>query len=319
MLNKKKKPKITIMLAKPRGFCAGVTRAIKIVEKAIKKFGKPVYVRHEIVHNRFVVESLKEKGAIFVDELSEVPADRPVIFSAHGVSKAVVKEAEDRNIHFIDATCPLVEKVHLETIKNFNLGNDVILIGHKKHPEIIGTKGQIPEENIIIIEGEDDAKNFSPDTKKTYSYVTQTTLSFDETEKIIKILKNKIPNIGQPNKNDICYATTNRQNAIKEIAAICDTIFVIGSPNSSNSQRLVEVSKTSGCMKSFLIESPDEINWGALEGIQTLGITAGASAPEILVKKVIAGIKKRYNVKIKETTFTKEKTIFKLPIELKEP
>lgn len=318
MLNKKNQPQLTIILVNPRGFCAGVTRAIKIVEKAIKKFGQPIYVRHEIVHNRFVVESLKKKGAVFVDELNEVPPGRPVIFSAHGVSKAVVADAVVRKIHFIDATCPLVEKVHIETVKNFNKGCDVILIGHQKHPEVIGTKGQIPEEKIIVIENEEAAHQFIPRRGKKYAYVTQTTLSFDETEKIIKILKSKIPNLGEPNQNDICYATTNRQNAIKAIAKICSAVMVIGSPNSSNSQRLVEVSKTAGCQNSFLIEDPKEINWELLNKIDTLGITAGASAPEILVKKVIAKIKKRFKVKIKEYSFVSEEIIFKLPLELKE-
>lgn len=306
-------PELTIILVNPRGFCAGVHRAIKIVEKTIEKYGAPVYVRHEIVHNRFVVESLERKGAVFVDTLDEVPDGRPVIFSAHGVPISVIEKADARKLTYFDATCPLVDKVHKEAKKHQTNGYQVILIGHSKHPEVIGTMGQVPEGTIILVENEEQAKTFTPDKPNKLAYITQTTLSVDQTKSIVKVLKERFPNIIAPNKDDICYATTNRQKAIKKIAPVCDAIMIIGAPNSSNSKRLVEVAREAGCKKSFLAQRADEIDWKELEGIKILGISAGASAPEVLVKEVIKEASERFTLSIIEKTYAEENIRFKLP------
>ena len=307
-----KKKEIKILLPEPRGFCAGVVRAIEIVEKALKKYGSPVFVRHEIVHNKYVVEDLKKKGAIFVEELSDInDATRPVIFSAHGVPKNIPEEANKRNIFYIDATCPLVTKVHKEAERHSKNGYQVILIGHKDHPEVIGTMGQLPKDQIILVEDVEQAK--SVNLNVPVAYVTQTTLSVDDTKDIINVLKNKYPNIKGPIKEDICYATTNRQAAVKEIASQCDIFFVIGSTNSSNSKRLVEVAKKAGCKKSELIYNSKELPINDILKCKSIGLTSGASAPEILVQNFISEIKKHCEVSIKEISITKENISFKLP------
>ena len=307
-----KKKEIKILLPEPRGFCAGVVRAIEIVEKALKKYGSPVFVRHEIVHNKYVVEDLKKKGAIFVEELSDInDATRPVIFSAHGVPKNIPEEANNRNIFYIDATCPLVTKVHKEAERHSKNGYRVILIGHKDHPEVIGTMGQLPKDQIILVEDVEQAK--SVNINVPVAYVTQTTLSVDDTKDIINVLKNKYPNIKGPIKEDICYATTNRQAAVKEIASQCDIFFVIGSTNSSNSKRLVEVAKKAGCKKSELIHNSKELPINDILKCKSIGLTSGASAPEILVQNFISEIKKHCDVSIKEISITKENISFKLP------
>jgi len=306
---------IKIFLAAPRGFCAGVVRAIEIVEKALIKFGSPVYVRHEIVHNKQVVDDLKLKGAIFVEELSEIKdLSRPVIFSAHGVPKTVPEEAKNNKMFYVDATCPLVTKVHRETERHNKNGNKVILVGHKNHPEVIGTMGQIPKENIILVETIDDVKNLL--IKEPVSYVTQTTLSVDDTKDIIKALKIKFPDIKGPVKEDICYATTNRQNAVKKIASSCDMFFVIGSNNSSNSKRLVEVAKKAGCKNSRLINSNNELPVEEINKCKKIGLSSGASAPEKLVKDFINEIKKYAKVTIEEISNSEENVTFKLPANL---
>ena len=311
------KNKITIHLAYPRGFCAGVDRAIEIVKKSLKKFGAPVYVRHEIVHNKYVVESLKKKGAIFVEELDEIKdKSRPVIFSAHGVPKSVPKDANIKQIEYIDATCPLVSKVHKEAEQLYKLNYHILLIGHKNHPEVIGTMGQISEGSIDLIETNEDANNFIHKTNNKLSYITQTTLSIDDTSEIIHILKKRFPNIKEPKKDDICYATTNRQLAVKKIAGICEMFFVIGSKNSSNSKRLVEVAKRSGCLKSNLINSGKDVPIEEILGCKNIGISSGASAPEILVKKFIDKIKKKISVEINEVKIAKENIVFKIPKKL---
>ena len=306
---------VKILLASPRGFCAGVDRAIEIVEKALKKFGSPVYVRHEIVHNKQVVENLKKLGAIFVEELNEIKDNtRPVIFSAHGVPKTVPKEAENKKIFYIDATCPLVTKVHKESERHFKNGYQIILVGHKGHPEVIGTMGQLPAGSIKLIETEKDAQNLKVNEfNKPVAYVTQTTLSIDDTKNIIEILKKKFPNIKSSIKEDICYATTNRQNAVKKIAPDCDMFFVIGSENSSNSKRLVEVAKKSGCDKSELFDFSEKLPVNGIIKSKTIGLTSGASAPEKLIQNFISEIKKHCNVVIKEIVTTEEKVTFKLP------
>ncbi len=307
-----KKKEIKILLPEPRGFCAGVVRAIEIVEKALKKYGSPVFVRHEIVHNKHVVEDLKKKGAIFVEELSDInDVTRPVIFSAHGVPKNIPEEANKRNIFYIDATCPLVTKVHKEAERHSKNGYQVILIGHKDHPEVIGTMGQLPKDQIILVEDVEQAK--SVNLNVPVAYVTQTTLSVDDTKDIINVLKNKYPNIKGPIKEDICYATTNRQAAVKEIASQCDIFFVIGSTNSSNSKRLVEVAKKAGCKKSELIHNSKELPINDILKCKSIGLTSGASAPEILVQNFISEIKKHCDVSIKEISITKENISFKLP------
>ena len=312
------KKNLKIYLASPRGFCAGVKRAIEIVEKSLNKYGKPVYVRHEIVHNKQVVNDLKEKGAIFIEELSDIKDNtRPVIFSAHGVPKSVPKEAKEKKLSFVDATCPLVSKVHRESEQLYKNGYDIILIGHNNHPEVIGTMGQLPDGSIKLIETADDVdllkvENFS----KPLAYITQTTLSVDDTAEIIDKLKKKFPNIKQPIKEDICYATTNRQKAVKEIAPKCDMFFVIGSRNSSNSVRLVEVAKKAGCKKSLLMHSEQKIPMDELMNSETVGISSGASAPDHLIQKLLEHLKKEREISLEEVTVAEEKVIFKLPREL---
>ena len=308
------KNNINIYLASPRGFCAGVDRAIQIVERAIKKFGSPVYVRHEIVHNKHVVEDLKKKGAIFVEELNEISdKTRPVIFSAHGVPKHVPEEAEKINIQYIDATCPLVSKVHREAEQLHKNGFKIILIGHKNHPEVIGTMGQIPSKSIDLIETKEQAEKYKLNGVEKIAYITQTTLSVDETEEIAKILRKRFPKIKSPIKEDICYATTNRQMAVKKIAPMCDMFFVIGSKNSSNSLRLVEVAKKSGCNKSELIDDEKKLPIRDILQCKNIGISSGASAPEFLVKNMIKQIEKKAIVKINEVETIKEKIYFKIP------
>jgi len=309
-----KNKELKIYLAAPRGFCAGVDRAIEIVKKSIDKYGAPVYVRHEIVHNKHVVESLKKIGAIFVEELSEIiDKSRPVIFSAHGVPKSVPEEANSLKMNYVDATCPLVSKVHREAENLFKNGSHVLLIGHKNHPEVIGTMGQIPGDGIDLIENINDAKNYKKKGDKNLAYVTQTTLSIDDTKDIIKELKIKFPEIKEPKKEDICYATTNRQTAVKKIAGKCDMFFVIGSRNSFNSVRLVEVAKKSGCDSSILIHSESEIPFEKLNNCKTIGISSGASAPEILVENFINSLKETYKINIEEVEIIKEEVTFKIP------
>ena len=312
-----KNKELKILLSAPRGFCAGVERAIEIVEKSIQKYGAPVYVRHEIVHNKFVVDDLKSKGAIFVEELEEIDdKSRPVIFSAHGVPKKIPEDAKNFNMTYIDATCPLVSKVHREAENLHKAGYHLILIGHQNHPEVIGTMGQLPNGSIDLIQNEDEAKKYETNNQNKISYVTQTTLSVDDTKDIIKILKNKFPNIKEPMKEDICYATTNRQMAVKNIAKKCDLFFVIGSRNSSNSVRLVEVAKKSGCPNSQLIHSQSEIPYDLIEKSNIIGISSGASAPEILVNDFINSLKKRFIVNIDEVEAIKENVVFKIPKKL---
>jgi len=306
---------LKILLASPRGFCAGVVRAIDVVEKSIEKFGTPIYVRHEIVHNKQVVESLKKKGAIFVDELNQIKdSSRPVIFSAHGVPKSVPQEAADKKMFYVDATCPLVTKVHKEAERHHKNGYKIILIGHKDHPEVVGAMGQIPIEKIILVETASDANNLKID--EPVAYVTQTTLSVDDTKDIIEILKKKFPNIKGPVKEDICYATTNRQDVVKKIASECEMFFVIGSNNSSNSKRLVEVAKKAGCYKSYLVNSNSKLPLEEIVKCNKIGLTSGASAPEKLVQDFIYEIKKYTNISIKEFISTKENVTFKLPAQL---
>ena len=309
-----KSKEIKILLAAPRGFCAGVERAIEIVKKSINKYGAPVYVRHEIVHNKHVVDSLKEIGAIFVEEISEIKdRSRPVIFSAHGVPKKVPIEAENFKMEYVDATCPLVSKVHREAENLNKSGLQILLIGHKNHPEVIGTMGQIPEGEIDLIENVDDANNYENKSKKKLAFVTQTTLSVDDTKEIISALKKKFPEIREPKKEDICYATTNRQAAVKKIAEKCEMFFVIGSRNSSNSLRLVEVAKNSGCTNSRLIHSESTVPFEEIEKYKTIGISSGASAPEILVDNFINNLKKEFTVEIEEIEIVKENITFKIP------
>ena len=312
------KNNLKIYLASPRGFCAGVERAIEIVNRSLNKYGKPVYVRHEIVHNKYVVEDLKKKGAIFVEELDEIKdKSRPVIFSAHGVPKSVPEDARIKNLSYVDATCPLVSKVHRESEQLFKNGFDIVLIGHKNHPEVIGTMGQLPEGAVKLIETTNDVEKLKIDSfKKPLAYITQTTLSVDDTTEIIIALKNKFPNIKEPIKEDICYATTNRQNAVKSMASKCDMLFVIGSRNSSNSVRLVEVAKKSGCQKSILIHSDQNLPIDEIKKCKNIGITSGASAPEELVQNLIKQIKENCNVTIEEIIVAKENVTFKLPKEL---
>ena len=306
---------LKILLAAPRGFCAGVDRAIEIVKKTLGKFGPPVYVRHEIVHNTQVVENLKKLGAIFVEELNEIKdLSRPVIFSAHGVPKSVPKEASNKKMFYVDATCPLVTKVHREAERHNKNGYKIILIGHKGHPEVIGTMGQIPKQNIVLIETIEDAKNLK--LNGPIAYVTQTTLSVDDTKDIIKVLEKKFPGIKAPVKEDICYATTNRQNAVKQIASSCDMFFVIGSDNSSNSKRLVEVAKKAGCGKSYLINFKNELPIKEIVECNKIGLTSGASAPEKLVQSFISEIKKYTDISIDENISSKESVTFKLPTSL---
>ena len=312
------KPPLHIYLAAPRGFCAGVVRAIDIVEKALARFGAPVYVRHEIVHNRYVVDDLKAKGAVFVDELSEIPDDgQPVIFSAHGVAKSVPAEARARNLFHLDATCPLVTKVHMEAERHHADGHHLILIGHRGHPEVIGTMGQLAESAVSLIETVEDAENFTPPDPEKIAYTTQTTLSVDDTREIIAVLNRRFPKIQAPHKEDICYATTNRQEAVKHIAPKSDALIVVGAPNSSNSLRLVETASRAGTPKAFLVQRASEIQWDELQGLKSLGITAGASAPEILVDEVIDAFRARFDVAVETVTIGVENVSFKLPRELR--
>ena len=309
-----KKNELKIYLASPRGFCAGVDRAIEIVKKSIDKFGPPVYVRHEIVHNKHVVESLKKIGAIFVEEINEIKdKSRPVIFSAHGVPKKVPKEAEELNMKYVDATCPLVSKVHREAENMHKSGYHIILIGHKGHPEVIGTMGQIPEHGITLVETVEDVKKIIFKKEEKLAFITQTTLSVDDTKEIIECLKKRFPKINEPKKEDICYATTNRQAAVKKIAKLCDMFFVIGSRNSSNSKRLVEVASKAGCNESELIHSESEIPLDKIGKCKTIGISSGASAPEIIVQDFINKIKEKYEVQIEEVEIVKENVFFKIP------
>jgi 4-hydroxy-3-methylbut-2-enyl diphosphate reductase len=313
------KPPLTILLAAPRGFCAGVVRAIDIVERALKLYGAPVYVRHEIVHNKFVVDDLKAKGAIFVDELDEIPdGDRPVIFSAHGVPKAVPQAARQRQLFQIDATCPLVTKVHMEAQRHHNEGLDIVLIGHKGHPEVIGTMGQLPDGAITLIETVTEAMNFTPRDPAKLAYVTQTTLSVDDTKDIVDTLKRRFPEIRGPFKEDICYATTNRQEAVKSIAERLDLLLVVGAPNSSNSKRLVEVGLKNGCPSAELVQRAQDLDWSKLENLTTIGLTAGASAPEVLVNEIIDAFRAHYDVTVENVVLREENVSFKLPRELRE-
>ncbi len=311
------KPELTLLLASPRGFCAGVDRAIQIVELALTKFGPPVYVRHEIVHNRYVVESLEAKGAVFVEELNEVPEGAKVIFSAHGVPKSVPAEAQSRELFYLDATCPLVSKVHVEAERHHNAGLQVLLIGHAGHPEVIGTMGQLPDGAVTLIETVADAEAIAPADPSKLAYITQTTLSVDDTSAIVAALRRRFPDISGPHKEDICYATTNRQDAVKEIAPRSDALLVIGAPNSSNSMRLVEVAERVGCPYAALVQRAEDIDWAALRPVLkdggTIGLTAGASAPEVLVEEVIDAFRQHYDVKVETALIRDEAVQFKLP------
>jgi 4-hydroxy-3-methylbut-2-en-1-yl diphosphate reductase len=304
---------ISILLAAPRGFCAGVDRAIQIVEQAIRKWGAPVYVRHEIVHNRHVVERLEAMGAVFVEELDQCPDDRPVIFSAHGVPKAVPAEARRREMIFVDATCPLVSKVHVEAQRHFEAGHEIVLIGHAGHPEVIGTMGQLPADAITLLETVGDAEVFTPRDPAKLSFVTQTTLSVDDTAEMVAVLQRRFPTIAAPHKEDICYATTNRQDAVKAIAENADLVLVIGSPKSSNSVRLVEVAKRAGARDARLVGSAADVDWSWFENVRAVGVTAGASAPEDLVEELIAAISSRFDARVEEIAVTREDVTFKLP------
>ena len=311
-------PQLTVYMAAPRGFCAGVDRAIKIVEMALEKWGKPVYVRHEIVHNKYVVDELKLKGAIFIKEVDEAPNDRPIIFSAHGVPKSVPLEAQTRDMIYVDATCPLVSKVHIEADRHFENGLQIIMIGHAGHPETIGTMGQLPEGGVLLVENTEDVEKLIVRNPNKLAYVTQTTLSIDDTAEVVEALQVRFPAIVGPHKEDICYATSNRQAAVKEIAPDVDALLVIGAPNSSNSQRLVEVAKKAGCNNSQMVQRAAEINWSSLIDIKSIGITAGASAPEILVKEVVDALKERFEVKTHFVETATENVNFKVPRILRE-
>ncbi len=305
---------LKIYLCEPRGFCAGVDRAIQIVEKALQQYGQPVYVRHEIVHNRYVVDNLKRKGAVFVEELDEVPDDgQPVIFSAHGVPKSVPEAARQRKLFYLDATCPLVSKVHREAERHFSGQRHTILIGHRGHPEVIGTMGQLPAGAVTLVETAQDAESFTPPDSASLAWITQTTLSLDDTREIIGILQRRFPDIEGPRKDDICYATTNRQQAVKAIAERCDMVLIVGAPNSSNSRRLVEVASRAGCKRAMLVQRAGDIDWQAVNGIKTLGISAGASAPEVLVDEIIESFEQRYTITVETVTTAKEDIAFKLP------
>ncbi|MGB1885823.1 MAG: 4-hydroxy-3-methylbut-2-enyl diphosphate reductase [Paracoccaceae bacterium] len=308
-----------IFLAAPRGFCAGVDRAIKIVEMALEKWGAPVYVRHEIVHNKFVVDNLRDKGAVFVEELDECPNDRPVIFSAHGVPKSVPAEAENRNMIFVDATCPLVSKVHIEAERHSSNGLQMVMIGHKGHPETIGTMGQLPDGEVLLVETVEDVADLDVRDPDSLAYVTQTTLSIDDTADIVTALQNRFPKIVGPHKEDICYATTNRQMAVKAIAGKVDALLVVGAPNSSNSKRLVEVGTKAGCQYAQLVQRADDIDWNALGDMQNIGITAGASAPEVLVNEVIDAFRAKGEVEVEIVETEQENVNFKVPRVLREP
>jgi len=307
------KPSLTLLLAAPRGFCAGVDRAIRIVELAIEKYGAPIYVRHEIVHNRFVVERLEKIGAIFIEELDEVPDGSKVIFSAHGVAKTVTAEAQRRQLFYLDATCPLVSKVHVEAERHSAVGRALILVGHAGHPEVIGTMGQLPEGSVILVETLSDAERILPPSGVPLAYITQTTLSVDDTAEIVAVLKQRFPDIAGPHKEDICYATTNRQDAIKRVAPRADLVLVIGSANSSNSRRLVEVASKAGAKRARLIENAGQIDWSELAGVNVVALSAGASAPEVLVAEVIKAFRARYDLTMQEAIVTREDVEFRLP------
>ncbi|WP_138934607.1 4-hydroxy-3-methylbut-2-enyl diphosphate reductase [Roseovarius arcticus] len=312
-------PPLTLYLAAPRGFCAGVDRAIKIVEMALTKWGAPVYVRHEIVHNKYVVDDLRAKGAVFVEELDECPTDRPVIFSAHGVPKAVPQEADRRQMIYVDATCPLVSKVHIEAERHHEAGLQIIMIGHDGHPETIGTMGQLPPGAVLLVETEADVAALDVRDADALAYVTQTTLSVDDTIGIVAALNERFPAIKGPHKEDICYATTNRQAAVKAMAAECEAMLVVGAPNSSNSRRLVEVGARAGCGYAQLVQRAADIDWRAIKGVRTIGVTAGASAPEVLVNEVIEALQSRYDVTIKQVETAVENVEFKVPRVLRSP
>jgi 4-hydroxy-3-methylbut-2-enyl diphosphate reductase len=309
-----KRPHLDILLCAPRGFCAGVDRAIQIVELALQKYGAPVYVRHAIVHNKYVVEGLKAKGAVFVEELEEIPdTEAPVVFSAHGVPKSVPAEARTRNMFFLDATCPLVSKVHVEASRHFEEGHEIVLIGHAGHPEVIGTMGQLPAGAVTLIETVEDANRFVPKDPETLAFVTQTTLSVDDTREIVAALRARFPSINGPHKEDICYATTNRQESIKAVAPLVDAMIVVGSPHSSNSQRLVEVALRSGCKIATLVDRASDIDWSLYGNLTSLGVSAGASAPESLVEEVIDAFAERYAVKVETKTTAEENIAFNIP------
>ncbi|WP_300033722.1 4-hydroxy-3-methylbut-2-enyl diphosphate reductase [uncultured Roseobacter sp.] len=313
------RPPLTLYLAAPRGFCAGVDRAIRIVEMALEKWGAPVYVRHEIVHNKFVVDGLRSKGAVFVEELSECPDDRPVIFSAHGVPKSVPQAAQAREMVYVDATCPLVSKVHIEAQRHADNGLQMVMIGHAGHPETVGTMGQLPEGEVLLVETPGDVADISVRDPERLAYVTQTTLSVDDTADVVAALQERFPAIVGPHKEDICYATTNRQEAVKAMAPKCDAMLVVGAPNSSNSKRLVEVGARAGCNYAQLVQRADDIDWRALEGIRSVGITAGASAPEVLINEVIDAFCDRYDVARELVETAVENVEFKVPRVLREP
>jgi len=312
-------PKLRILLCAPRGFCAGVERAIQVVEESLERYGAPVYVRHEIVHNRYVVESLKAKGAVFVEELEEIPeSNRPVVFSAHGVSKSVREAAASRNISVLDATCPLVSKVHKEAILHARRGHEIVLVGHAGHPEVEGTMGQLPPGTINLVETADDARTFEPRQPDNLAWITQTTLSVDDTLEIVAVLKERFPNIIGPHKEDICYATTNRQEAVKQVAPIVDRMIVVGAPNSSNSQRLVEVAERAGCPRAVLIQRATEIDWSVFDGVSKIGVTAGASAPEVIVEEVLDAFAARFDMSVELVRTAEENIVFSLPRQLRE-
>ncbi|MCB2137055.1 MAG: 4-hydroxy-3-methylbut-2-enyl diphosphate reductase [Rhodobacteraceae bacterium] len=313
------KPPLTLYLAAPRGFCAGVDRAIKIVEMALEKWGAPVYVRHEIVHNKFVVDGLRSKGAVFVEELSDCPGDRPVIFSAHGVPKSVPAEAARRDMLFVDATCPLVSKVHIEAERHYQNGLQMVMIGHAGHPETLGTMGQLPEGEVLLVETVSDVADIAPRNPEKLAFITQTTLSVDDTADIVAALKRRFPAIAGPHKEDICYATTNRQEAVKAIAPRIDALLVIGAPNSSNSKRLVEVGRAAGCGYAQLVQRATDIDWRALGQPRAIGVTAGASAPEVLVTEVIAAFEERFAVTVDIVETATENVEFKVPRVLRQP
>jgi 4-hydroxy-3-methylbut-2-enyl diphosphate reductase len=316
-----KRPQLDIVLCAPRGFCAGVDRAIQIVELALEKYGAPVYVRHAIVHNKYVVDGLSAKGAVFVEELDEIPAgtDAPVVFSAHGVPKAVPADAQARKMFFLDATCPLVSKVHVEAQRHFNEGREIVLIGHRGHPEVVGTMGQLPAGAISLVETVADAEAFAPRDPERLAFVTQTTLSVDDTSAIVAVLRRRFPAIALPHKEDICYATTNRQEAVKRVAPAVDAMIVVGSPNSSNSLRLVEVAQRAGCANAMLVERAAEIDWPRFDHVQRLGVTAGASAPETLVDEIIEAFGQRFDIRVAASGTQREAIVFNLPRDLRAP
>ena len=319
MSEKLQKPALKVLLCSPRGFCAGVVRAIESVERALTIYGAPVYVRHEIVHNKYVVDSLRKKGAIFVEELSEIPDDNvPVIFSAHGVPRSVPEEASRRNLISLDATCPLVTKVHREAEIHYRRGREILLIGHAGHPEVVGTMGQLPLGSITLVQTTEEIDRYVPRDERKLAYVTQTTLSVDDTAEMVDYLKKRFPNIVGPHKEDICYATTNRQDAVKRVAPIVDAMIVVGAPNSSNSQRLKEVAERSGCPRAVLVQRAADLDWGYFDGVTKIGVTAGASAPEVLVEEILGALSERFTIELETVTATEEGVFFPLPRPLRE-